>query len=167
MSTSSRWFSISELLVEMDVAIAAVAVADADEFESVEVFKWFEVMVDEVPGIPVKLSFIELFSDSIENGKLAITELPRLTCCELILYGAIFNFLASRRSFFCCITSLRWSSLFLVFKFSISSLRLMSDWLHPAQSFRAIPDDVDGIRCDAERSEHEIVSFSQNLIEKL
>jgi hypothetical protein len=56
----------------MEVAIAAVAVADDDEFESVEVFKWFEVRLADVPGIPVKLSFIELSADSSEYGRLVI-----------------------------------------------------------------------------------------------
>lgn len=72
VSTSSRWFSISELLVEIDVAIAAVAVADDDELESLEEFRRFDVKVDDDPGMPDKLSFSESFAESIGKGMVVI-----------------------------------------------------------------------------------------------
>lgn len=130
----------------------AVAVADDDEPASVDSFKWFVTVVD-VPG-RIRLPFIDELLAGI-TGTRTVTDgggFPRLTRLPVgELYGAIFNLRASRRSFFCCITSFSWSSLFLVFKFSISCLRLMKDWLQPAQQVRAKPDDVEG--SDAERFE--------------
>lgn len=129
VSTSSRWFSISWLLGDIEVAMA-VAVADDDVEPGsllVELFKSCVATSFFVCGLPWSIM-------AAGSGLLMINdELARLPLCWL-LYGAMLSFLASLRSFFCCITSFSWSSLLFVFMFSISNFRFTSIWLHPEHS---------------------------------
>lgn len=46
------------------------------------------------------------------------------------VYGSVLSFLASRRCFFCCITSRSCSSLHLVFEFSRARVLAVSHFLH-------------------------------------